>query len=53
MITPKNSGKASLRDGTRFLLKTICEARIESSDKLRGLVPELTEKFNITKKDGQ
>jgi len=48
-VIPKNPEKKGNRDGVRFLLETICEARIESSDKLRYLEPELTEKFIIEK----
>lgn len=48
-VIPKNLEKKEVRDGVRFLLETICEARIESSDKLRYLEPELSEKFTIEK----
>ena len=48
-MIPKNLEKKEVRAGVRFLLGTICEARIELSDKLRYLEPELSEKFTIEK----
>ncbi len=48
-VRTKDSEAKFTRDGIRHLLDTICEARIESSDKLRYLEPELTEKFIIEK----
>jgi len=51
-ISTKDSEAKTQIDGVRFLLQTICEARIESPDKLRSLQPELTEKFIIQKING-
>jgi hypothetical protein len=51
-ISTKDSEAKTQMDGVRFLLRTICEARIETADKLRSLEPELTEKFIIEKIDG-
>jgi len=51
-ISTKDSEAKTQIDGVRFLLQTICEARIESPDKLRSLEPELTEKFIIQKING-
>jgi hypothetical protein len=51
-ISTKNTEAKTQMDGVRFLLQTICAARIESEDKLRYLEPELSRKFIIQKIDG-
>jgi hypothetical protein len=51
-ISSKDSEAKTQMDGVRFLLQTICEARIESPDKLRSIEPELTQKFIIEKING-
>jgi len=51
-ICTKDSEAKTQKDGVRFLLQTICEARMESADKLILLEPELSQKFIIEKING-
>jgi len=48
-IRTKDSEALTKKDGIKFLLETVCEARMESAEELRKLEPELTDKFIITK----
>lgn len=50
-VRTKDSEALTKKDGIKFLLETICEARMESPDELRKLEPVLTDKFIISKYD--
>lgn len=50
-VTLVDLEKKHSKNGVRFLLDTVCAARMENAEKLRNLEPELTEKFIIEKKD--
>lgn len=50
-VRTKDSEALAKKDGIKFLLDTVCEARMESPDELRKLEPVLTDKFIIVKYD--